>query len=90
MSHGDSVSRAPDGFAVTAATAGAPIAAFENLPRRCAGVQFHPEVLHTEHGQRILERFLHDVAGLALGLDDRRRSSTSRWPRSASRSATTR
>jgi GMP synthase (glutamine-hydrolysing) len=65
MSHGDSVSVAPDGYTVTAATAGAPIAAFENPGARCAGVQFHPEVLHTEHGQTILERFLHDLAGLA-------------------------
>ena len=64
MSHGDSVVRAPAGFTVTAATAGAPIAAFESPTTRCAGVQFHPEVAHTEHGQRILEHFLHDLAGL--------------------------
>jgi GMP synthase (glutamine-hydrolysing) len=65
MSHGDSVSAAPEGYAVTASSAGAPIAAFENPATRCAGVQFHPEVLHTEHGQAILEHFLHDLAGLA-------------------------
>ncbi len=65
MSHGDSVARAPEGFTVTATSPGAPVAAFENLGSRCAGVQFHPEVLHTEHGQRILERFLHEVAGIA-------------------------
>ncbi len=65
MSHGDSVSAAPAGYMVTAASAGAPIAAFENATTRCAGVQFHPEVLHTEHGQAILEHFLHDLAGLA-------------------------
>ena len=64
MSHGDAVARAPEGFTVTASTAGAPIAAFENVATRCAGVQFHPEVLHTESGQRILEHFLHDLAGL--------------------------
>jgi GMP synthase (glutamine-hydrolysing) len=64
MSHGDSVSRAPDGFVVTAATEGAPIAAFENVSTRCAGVQFHPEVLHTEQGQQMLDHFLHDLAGL--------------------------
>jgi len=64
MSHGDSVSVAPGGFTVTAASAGAPIAAFEHAASRCAGVQFHPEVLHTEHGQAILEHFLHDLAGL--------------------------
>jgi GMP synthase (glutamine-hydrolysing) len=65
MSHGDSVSRAPDGFAVTASSTGATVAAFEDRARRMAGVQFHPEVLHTEHGQAVLEHFLFDVAGLA-------------------------
>ena len=65
MSHGDSVAAAPDGYVVTASSAGAPIAAFENAATRCAGVQFHPEVLHTEHGQAILAHFLHDLAGLA-------------------------
>ncbi len=63
MSHGDAVTEAPPGFAVVASTVGAPVAAFENLDRRLAGVQFHPEVLHTEHGQRVLERFLFDIAG---------------------------
>ena len=64
MSHGDSVSAAPAGFSVTASSDGASIAAFEDIDRGLAGVQFHPEVLHTEHGQRILERFLYDVAKL--------------------------
>ncbi|GAB2485377.1 glutamine-hydrolyzing GMP synthase [Jatrophihabitans fulvus] len=64
MSHGDAVTRPPDGFTVTAATAGAPVAAFEDLERGFAGVQFHPEVLHTEHGQEMLKRFLYDIAGL--------------------------
>ena len=63
MSHGDAVSRAPDGFAVLAASAGSPVAAFEDTERRLAGVQYHPEVLHTDHGQAVLERFLYDVAG---------------------------
>jgi len=63
MSHGDSVSEAPPGFLVTASSAGAPIAAFEAPGRRFAGVQFHPEVLHTDHGQRVLEHFLYDIAG---------------------------
>ncbi|MFI5957860.1 glutamine-hydrolyzing GMP synthase [Cryptosporangium sp. NPDC051539] len=65
MSHGDAVSRAPEGFLVTAATAGAPVAAFENTARGFAGVQFHPEVLHTAQGQKMLERFLYEVAGIA-------------------------
>jgi GMP synthase (glutamine-hydrolysing) len=64
MSHGDSVTEAPDGFTVIAASAGAPVAAFENPNQRLAGVQFHPEVRHTPHGQRILERFLYDIAGI--------------------------
>ncbi len=63
MSHGDSVSDAPDGFVVTARSAGAEVAAFEAVGRRMAGVQFHPEVLHTEHGQAVLEHFLYEIAG---------------------------
>jgi GMP synthase (glutamine-hydrolysing) len=64
MSHGDSVTEAPAGFAVTASSAGAPVAAFENLVTRRAGVQFHPEVAHTQQGQEMLQRFLYDIAGL--------------------------
>ena len=63
MSHGDSVAKAPAGFSVVATTDGAPVAAFENIDRGLAGVQFHPEVLHSEDGQRILEHFLWDIAG---------------------------
>jgi GMP synthase (glutamine-hydrolysing) len=64
MSHGDAVTTAPAGFVVTAHTAGAPVAAFEDVARGLAGVQFHPEVLHTEHGQQVLEHFLFDIAGV--------------------------
>ncbi len=64
MSHGDSVAEAPAGFTVLAATADTPVAAFEDRERRMAGVQWHPEVRHSEHGQRVLESFLHDIAGL--------------------------
>ncbi len=63
MSHGDSVQRAPEGFDVLASTVATPVAAFENIERRLAGVQWHPEVMHTEHGQAVLEHFLHDIAG---------------------------
>jgi len=63
MSHGDSVTAAPDGFEVLARTASTPVAAFEAVDRRMAGVQWHPEVLHTEHGQKVLEQFLHHIAG---------------------------
>ncbi|MGI8665466.1 MAG: glutamine-hydrolyzing GMP synthase [Jatrophihabitans sp.] len=64
MSHGNEVTRAPDGFIVTASSAGAPVAAFEDTTRGLAGVQFHPEVLHTEQGQQLLQNFLYDIAGL--------------------------
>ncbi|MEU5723147.1 glutamine-hydrolyzing GMP synthase [Micromonospora sp. NPDC047738] len=64
MSHGDCVTEAPTGFTVTAESAGAPVAAFEDLVGRRAGVQFHPEVGHTAHGQEMLTRFLYDIAGI--------------------------
>jgi GMP synthase (glutamine-hydrolysing) len=64
MSHGDCVTAAPEGFAVTAESSGAPVAAFEHTARRLAGVQFHPEVAHTRHGQRLLTRFLHEIAAV--------------------------
>ena len=64
MSHGDAVTAAPDGFEVVASSPGAAVAAFENRARRLAGVQYHPEVMHTPHGQQVLSRFLHDFAGL--------------------------
>jgi GMP synthase (glutamine-hydrolysing) len=63
MSHGDAVVAAPQGFSVTASTDATPVAAFEHVARGFAGVQFHPEVLHTAHGQKLLERFLHEIAG---------------------------
>ena len=58
MSHGDTCTQAPGGFAVTARTAGTPVAAAEDPERRLYGMQFHPEVAHTEHGMRILRQFL--------------------------------
>ncbi|WP_246280396.1 glutamine-hydrolyzing GMP synthase [Nocardioides daedukensis] len=63
MSHGDSVTAAPAGFDVLASTDVTPVAAFEDLERKLAGVQWHPEVMHSEHGQATLEHFLHDIAG---------------------------
>jgi GMP synthase (glutamine-hydrolysing) len=64
MSHGDGVTKAPEGFTVTATSPGAPVAAFEDVARRFAGVQYHPEVGHSPHGQEVLRRFLRDVAGI--------------------------
>jgi GMP synthase (glutamine-hydrolysing) len=63
MSHGDEVIAAPPGFRVTATSARATVAAFEDVDRRLAGVQWHPEVLHTEHGQQVLQHFLYNIAG---------------------------
>jgi GMP synthase (glutamine-hydrolysing) len=63
MSHGDSVTAAPEGFRVLASSSVTPVAAFESLDRRMAGVQWHPEVMHTQHGQKVLEHFLHHIAG---------------------------
>ena len=64
MSHGDAVTAAPEGFEVVASSAGAPVAGFENPARSLAGVQYHPEVMHTPHGQQVLSRFLHEFAGI--------------------------
>jgi len=64
MSHGDSVSAAPPGFAVTAGTPQTPVAAFEDDVRRLYGVQWHPEVKHSAHGQEVLVNFLTRGAGI--------------------------
>ncbi len=63
MSHRDSVVVAPAGAQVTASTESTPIAAFEDVERGLYGVQFHPEVAHTPHGQEILKNFLYEIAG---------------------------
>lgn len=65
MSHGDRVETAPPGFTVTASTDATPVAAFENPGTRMFGVQWHPEVLHSDFGQRVLENFLWNGAGIA-------------------------
>ncbi|SRX91908.1 putative GMP synthase [glutamine-hydrolyzing] GuaA (glutamine amidotransferase) (GMP synthetase) [Mycobacterium tuberculosis H37Rv] [Mycobacterium shimoidei] len=64
MSHRDAVTTAPEGFDVVATSVSSPVAGFENRTRRLAGVQYHPEVMHTPHGQKVLSRFLHDFAGI--------------------------
>ncbi|MEY2402559.1 MAG: hypothetical protein QOD38_110 [Acidimicrobiaceae bacterium] len=63
MSHFDTITRAPDGFTVTAATPDTPAAAFESTDRGLFGVQFHPEVVHTPLGQEMLKHFLYDACG---------------------------
>jgi GMP synthase (glutamine-hydrolysing) len=65
MSHGDRVTAAPPGFTVTACTSDLPIAAMADEERRWYGVQFHPEVTHTQHGYEILRRFVVDICGCA-------------------------
>jgi len=67
MSHGDSVVSAPPGFTVTASSERAAVAAFEDTDRRLAGVQYHPEVGHSPHGQEVLRRFLREVAKIGTG-----------------------
>ncbi len=61
MSHGDSVSKTPEGFKVIADTESCPIAAVENADKKIYGLQFHPEVSHTDKGSRIIENFLFGV-----------------------------
>jgi GMP synthase (glutamine-hydrolysing) len=63
MSHFDFVARMPEGFVSSASTPDAPIAVMENAQRKVWAVQFHPEVGHSEYGQKILERFLIQLAG---------------------------
>ena len=65
MSHGDQVVQAPEGFKVLASTETTPVAAFESVERRIFGVQWHPEVKHSEQGQRVLENFLYNGAGIS-------------------------
>ncbi len=63
MSHGDKVDALPAGFKVIASTDNAPIAGIADEQRRFYGLQFHPEVTHTNQGRAILDRFLHEIAG---------------------------
>jgi GMP synthase (glutamine-hydrolysing) len=64
MSHGDRLKKAPPGFRITGSTANTRAAAVENPEKRWYGVQFHPEVIHTREGQKILANFLFRQAGL--------------------------
>ncbi|TCT19220.1 glutamine-hydrolyzing GMP synthase [Thiobaca trueperi] len=63
MSHGDRVDALPPGFKVIAETDNAPLAGIADEERRFYGVQFHPEVTHTRQGQRLIERFVHEICG---------------------------
>lgn len=63
MSHGDYVAAAPEGFAVTAHTNSTPVAAIANEQRKIYGVQFHPEVVHTPEGMKMIRNFLFTTCG---------------------------
>ncbi len=65
MSHGDRVTKLPEGFRAVAQSEGAPFAAIADDRRRFYGLQFHPEVVHTPHGAALLKSFTHQVAGCA-------------------------
>lgn len=65
MSHTDYVSKAPEGFTVTAHTSKCPVAAMENTQKNIYAVQFHPEVMHTTEGMTMLKNFVYDVCGCA-------------------------
>jgi len=65
MSHGDKISKIPEGFRPVAVTDGAPFAAIANDEKHFYGVQFHPEVVHTPHGAKLIENFTHRVCGCA-------------------------
>src|SRR5579862_2335217 len=64
MSHGDSVVTLPDGYVALASTPRCHVAAMGNAKKKIYGVQFHPEVVHTEYGRTVLDNFLREVAGL--------------------------
>jgi GMP synthase (glutamine-hydrolysing) len=63
MSHTDQVEQMPEGFRITASSGTCPVAAMENQGKHFYGVQFHPEVVHTKFGDRILKNFLYDICG---------------------------
>jgi len=63
MSHFDAIVKPPTGVTATASTPDAPVAAFEDREQKLYGVQFHPEVMHTEHGQHVIEQFLREGCG---------------------------
>jgi GMP synthase (glutamine-hydrolysing) len=69
MSHGDSLTRIPDGFEIVATTDNAPYCVIQNEARRIYGIQFHPEVHHSLDGKRILSNFLFTIAGCTGGWD---------------------
>ena len=70
MSHGDSVVELPSGYLALASTARCHVAAMGNPKKKIYGVQFHPEVVHSEYGRTVLDNFLHQIAGFGQRLGD--------------------
>lgn len=64
MSHGDHVEKLPEGFRVIGSTDRVEVAAIANEEKRIYGIQFHPEVAHTDHGTQMIHNFLFKVAGI--------------------------
>jgi GMP synthase (glutamine-hydrolysing) len=73
MSHGDTVVDIPPGFSIVGETDDCKVAAMEDRARRLFGLQFHPEVVHTDHGVEILRSFVSDVCGCGADWDPRAR-----------------
>ncbi len=69
-SHGDKLTKLPDGFKSVAVTENSEFAAIENRARKFFGLQFHPEVAHTPRGKEIIANFVHDICGCGKNLDD--------------------
>jgi GMP synthase (glutamine-hydrolysing) len=69
MSHGDRIEKLPPGFVPIATTANSPVAAMADPQRRFYGIQFHPEVVHTPGGSRMLGNFVHGVCGCSAAWD---------------------
>ena len=63
MSHGDTITNLPDHFQISASTQDVKVAAFETMDERTYGIQFHPEVYHSEHGKELLQNFVVGICG---------------------------
>jgi len=87
MSHGDRVTALPPGFRIVGTSPGAPFAAVADEKRGFYAVQFHPEVVHTPDGARLLANFVHKIAGLKGDWSMAAFSRSRRWPPTAAGSA---
>ena len=89
MSHGDSITRLPEGFHATAQTDSTPYAGLDAPERNLYGIQFHPEVVHTPRGRDVLRNFVTGIARHRARTGRRRTSSSRPSPRSGSASTRT-